>query len=132
MTAIFPKKFTTMTPHRNLINLYYILANYHEESDTNGYLKKINMQTSLIVLGDSCVKFSTKVRKPGAILDNKMKFTSHVNTVCQKAHNQLPNIGQILKYSSQETKKIIVHAFVTTRLDYLNSLLCGMPEYIIK
>ena len=25
-----------------------------------------------------------------------------------------------------------MHAFVTTRLDYLNSLIYGMPDYIIK
>ena len=64
--------------------------------------------------------------------DNKMKLISHVNTVCQKAHNQLRNIGKIQKYLSQDTKEIIVHAFVSTRLDYLNSLLYGMPDYIIK
>ena len=61
-----------------------------------------------------------------------MKLISHVNTVCQKAHNQLRNIVKIQKYLSQDTKEIIVHAFVTTRLDYLNSLLYGMPDYIIK
>ena len=61
-----------------------------------------------------------------------MKLITHVNTVCQKAHNQLWNIGKIQKYFSQDTKEIIVHAFVTTRLDYLNSLLYGMPDYTIK
>ena len=61
-----------------------------------------------------------------------MKLTSYVNTVCQKAHKQLWNIGKIQKLLSQETKEIIVHAFVTTRLDYLNILLYGMPDYIIK
>ena len=61
-----------------------------------------------------------------------MMLISYVNTVCQKAHNQLRNIGKIQKYLSQDTKEIIVHAFVTTRLDYLNSLLYGMPDYIIK
>ena len=61
-----------------------------------------------------------------------MKLISHVNTVCQKVHNQLQNIGKIQKYLSQDTKEIIVHAFVTIRLDYLNSLLYGMPDYIIK
>ena len=66
------------------------------------------------------------------LFNNKMKLISHVNTVCQKAHNQLRNIGKIQKYLSQDTKEISVHAFVTTRLDYLNSLLYGMPDYIIK
>ena len=61
-----------------------------------------------------------------------MKLISHVNTVCQKAHIQLRNIGKIQIYLSQQTKEIIVHAFVTTRLDYLNNILYGMPDYIIK
>ena len=78
------------------------------------------------------MNLSSKVQNLGAIFDNKMKLISHVNTVCQKAHNQLRNIGKIQKYLSQDTKEIIVHAFVTTRLDYLNSLLYGMPDYIIK
>ena len=75
------------------------------------------------------MNLSSKVRNLGAILDNKMKLISHVNTVCQKAYNQLRNIGKILKYLCP---KKIVHAFVTTRLGYLNSLLYGIPDYIIK
>ena len=90
------------------------------------------LKTSTLVVGDSSVNLSSKGRNLGALFDNKMKLISHVNTVCQKAHNQLRNIGKILKYLSQDTKIIIMHAFVTTRLDYLNSLLYGMPDYIIK
>ena len=90
------------------------------------------MKSSTLAVGDSSVNLSSKVRNLGAIFDNKMKLISHVNTVCQKAHNQLRNIGKIQKYLSQDTKEIIVHAFVTTRLDYLNSILYGMPDYIIK
>ena len=80
----------------------------------------------ILYLGDSCVNLSSKVRNLGAIFDSKLKLISHVNTVCPKAHNQLRNIGKIHKYLSQEIKEIIVHAFVTTRLDYLNSLLYEM------
>ena len=90
------------------------------------------LKTSTLVVGDSSVNLSSKVQNLGTIFDNKMKLISHVNTVCQKAHNQLLNIGKILKYLSQDTNEIIVHAFVTTRLDYLSSLLYGMPDYIIK
>ena len=97
---------------------------------TTVQLSKLKLST--LAVGDSSVNLSSKVRNLGAIFDNKMKLISHVNTVCQKAHNQLRNIGKIQKYLSQDTKEIIVHAFVTTRLDYLNSLLYGMPDYIIK
>ena len=96
---------------------------------TTVQLSKLNSST--LAVGDSSVNLSTKVRNLGDIFDNKMKLISHVNTVCQKAHNQLRNIGEIQKYLSQHTKEIIVDAFVTTRLDYLNSLLYGMPDYII-
>ena len=85
------------------------------------------LKTSTLVVGDSCVNLSSKVRNLGAIFYNKMKHSRHINAICQKAHNQFRNIGKIQNYLSQETKEIIVRAFVTTRLDYLSSILKGMP-----
>ena len=40
----------------------------------------------------------------------------------------LYNIRQIRKFLSQETTKTLVHAFVTSHLDYCNSLLFGIPQ----
>ena len=88
---------------------------------TTVQLSKLKLLT--LAVGDSSVNLSSKVRNLGAIFDNKMKPISHVNTVCQKTHNQLCNIGKIQQYLSQDTKEIIVQAFVTTRLDYLKSLI---------
>ena len=62
------------------------------------------LKSSTLAVGDSSVNLSSKVRNLGAIFDNKMKLISHVNTVCQKAHNQLRNIGKIQEYLSQDTK----------------------------
>ena len=39
------------------------------------------LKTSSLVVGDSCVKLSIKVRNLGAIFDSKIKFTSPVNTI---------------------------------------------------
>ena len=66
-------------------------------------LSKLKLST--LAVGDSSVNLSSKVRNLGAIFDNKMKLIRHVNTVCQKVHNQLRNMGKIQKYLSQGTKK---------------------------
>ena len=41
------------------------------------------------------MNLSITVGNIGAIFDNKLKLISRVNTVCQKAHNKLRNIGKI-------------------------------------
>ena len=52
----------------------------------------------------------------------------HVGKVCSKAFRGLYNIRQIRKFLSMESTKTLVHAFVTSHLDYCNSLL--FPDYI--
>ena len=57
---------------------------------------------------------------------------SHINQVCKTAFYHIHNIRRISKYLSQESLKTLVHAFVTSRLDYCNSLLYGLPKYHIS
>ena len=58
-------------------------------------LSKLN--TSSLVVGDSCVKLSSKVRNLGGIFDNKRKLTIHVNVVCQRELSQISeNIIKLL------------------------------------
>ena len=56
----------------------------------------------------------------------------HVNTVCQSYFFHLRNIGFIGKYLTYDAAKIIIHAFVVSKLDYCNSLLYGLPSYLIQ
>ena len=37
-------------------------------------------------------------------------------------------IGRLRKYLSKDHLKMTVSAFVTSRLDYCNSLYCGLPK----
>ena len=48
--------------------------------------------------------------------------------MCKGSYFQLRNIGLIRKYLSSDTAAQLVHAFVTSRLDYANSLLYGVPD----
>ena len=54
-------------------------------------------------------------------------MNNHINNICSKAFRGLYNIRQIRKFLSTDTTKILVHAFVTSHLDYSNSLLFGLP-----
>ena len=56
-------------------------------------------------------------------------MNSHIGKVCGKAFRSLYNIQHIRKFLSKETTKILVHAFITSHLDYRNSLLYGLPQY---
>ena len=51
-----------------------------------------------------------------------------VNAICRSVCHQIRNIGRIRCFLSRETCKQIVHASVTSRLDFCNALLVGLPD----
>ena len=59
-------------------------------------------------------------------------MSTHVTKTCASAFYYLYNIRHIRKYLSRESTVRLVHAFITSRLDYCNGLLYGAPEYLIK
>ena len=68
----------------------------------------------------------------GSWFDRHVFMDVHVGKVCSKAFRGLYNIRQIRKFLSIECTKTLVHAFVTSHLDYCNSLLFGISQYQIK
>ena len=59
---------------------------------------------------------------------------THITKICNSAFYCLYNIRQffIRKYLSRESTEKLVHAFISSRLDYCNSLLYGIPDYQIS
>ena len=55
-------------------------------------------------------------------------MSSHINNICRSGSLALRNIGIVRKYLDQTNTERPVHAFITSRLDYCNSLLYGVPE----
>ena len=52
---------------------------------------------------------------------------AHVNNICKTAFFQLHSIRKLRRCMDQSSLETIVHAFITSRLDYCNSVLCGLP-----
>ena len=56
-------------------------------------------------------------------------MSTHISKLCGVAFYHLHNIKRIRKYLSRESTEMLVHAFITSRVDYCNSLLYGLPNY---
>lgn len=61
-----------------------------------------------------------------------MSMLPRVSSVCKSAFYHLRTISRVRKYLSMQTTEILMHAFITSKLDHCNSLLYNVPEYIIK
>lgn len=51
----------------------------------------------------------------------------HISKICSTAHQQLYSIGKIRSYLTKSSTEKLVHALITSRIDYCNSLLYGLP-----
>ena len=67
-------------------------------------------------------------RDLGVWLDSNLSMSCHITKTCGAAFYCLHNIKRISKFLSRENLLIVIHAFITSRLDYCNGLLYGLPN----
>ena len=95
------------------------------------YYQEIVRHTTMAV-GDAVISSSEQCRNLGVIFDSKMNLKQHVSSVCRSAFFQLRKIGIIRRYLSDDSCATLVHSFVTSRLDYCNSLLANLPNCVLS
>ena len=81
-----------------------------------------------INIGQESITPSNSVRNIGVLFDSNMTLQPHINAMTSSMFNQIRKIGTIRKYLDRKSTEILVHAFVTSRLDYCNSLLYGVSQ----
>ena len=77
---------------------------------------------------DSLIEPVKSARNLGIIVQNDLKMDVYVNNICRSASYGLYRIGQIRKFLDRKSTEMLVHAFITCRLDQCNSLLHNLPE----
>ena len=82
-------------------------------------------------IGDVSVYPSNSVRNLGVTMDSACTLSDHITNVCRSASHAIWKIGKIRDLLDQHTTEILVHALITSRLDYCNSLLFGLPSFEI-
>ena len=71
---------------------------------------------------------SDVVKSIGVVLDQHLSMEQQISAICKSAHHQLFNTGRIRNYLNKKCTEQLVHAFITSKLDYCNSLLFGLPQ----
>jgi hypothetical protein len=85
-----------------------------------------------IRVGDSDVHPVPIARNLGSWFDSRLSMATHITKICASSFYYIYNIRRIRKYLSQQSTETLVHAFITSRLDYCNGLLYGLPDCLLN
>ena len=79
----------------------------------------------------SDVSTTANIRDLGVYLDSTMSMTTHVTRVCGTAYGRLRNIARIRSSLPLLACKTLVHALVTSTLDFGNAALFGITGTLL-
>lgn len=95
-------------------------------------LAKINSRDCTVQVGSESIKPSTVVRDLGVHLDAELTMKRHVAAVAAACFYHLRRLRQIRRRVGTEVTIQLVLAFITSRLDYCNSVLAGLPQVTLE
>ena len=72
---------------------------------------------------ESCMS----ARNIGLVMDSTLNMQHQINSIFKSAWFHLRNIGFIRKFLDDDTCEKLIHAFVLSKIDFMNSLLYGIP-----
>ena len=90
---------------------------------------KVNIDTLNVVGID--IKPSTTVRNLEVIIDQDLSLKEQVNSICRSCYGHLRSIIQIRPYLTKSAAHTVVQSLISSRLDYCNSTLAELPQYLI-
>ena len=89
----------------------------------------IKLRSASVRIDSVAINPVKSVNSLGVILDDELKLAKHVATVCRSSYYQMRQLKLIPRYLDFDAAKTLVHSFVTSRVDYCNSLLASALVY---
>ena len=87
-----------------------------------------NIPITSIKIGDTHVQTVNAAKNIGAILDCEMCMSQHINSTIRSCYSHLRQICHIRPYLTQSATETLINSLITSRLDYMNALLFGLPD----
>ena len=84
-----------------------------------------------IKIADATVQTTEKARTLGVMFDRNMNMVAEIESRCKSLMFHLRSIRAIRRFINKDACEKLVHALISSRLDYANSLLFGLPKCLI-
>ena len=81
-----------------------------------------------VIFEDDCIRFSDQVKNVGVWIDKNLRMDKHVNSVVSHCYKILKDIGRIKKHLHKNHLERLIHAVISSKLDYCNSLLVNINK----
>ena len=75
---------------------------------------------------------SSKVRDLGVVFDQYLTFHDHISGICKSTHFHLRGIGRIRNLLTFDATAQLIHALITSRLDFCSNILYNLPNKQIE
>ena len=85
-----------------------------------------------IAISDSLIKPSSTCKSLGVVFDKHFTMDAQISNICRSTHFHIRNISMIRDLLPFSAVVQLVHSLVSSRLDYCNALLLGVPDCKIQ
>ncbi len=116
----------------SITDTYLIVGQWHYDDKielltigTPGQLETVNCKDIHICEAD--VSSSEQACNLGIIFDKEVNSKAQINNISKAGYYHVRNLAAIRNTLDLDSAKMATHAFVTSTLDYSNSLLYGLP-----
>lgn len=82
-----------------------------------------------IKVGDYPIKLRNEVKDHGVTPDRHLTFKTHINNICRSASRSIHYIRKFRKFLPNSATERLLRAFISSKLDYCNSILYGLPSF---
>ena len=95
------------------------------------FKQQVTLHGTFLKSGD-CIRFADTVKHLGVLFDSLLTFDSHFQKVTAASYSSLRRISSIKNCLSKSNLETLIHAFISSQLDYCNILFVNLPKTVLR
>ena len=92
----------------------------------------LKTQARTLVLDGVTIEIAETAKNLGVIFDAELTLEAHVSAVARSCFYQLRQLRSVRRSLTRDAALTLVHAFVSARVDYCNSVFVGVSEAVLR